>query len=362
MALRLKNEVTVGMVVVAALVVLVVGAFWLSGRTWGEEPQEVVAVFTEVGELKMGNPVKYRGVQVGRITEIELAPGGTGVLVTLEVREDLRLPPQPAVLLSPASLFGDWQAEIITAGSQPDLQFARVQQPGVLPGAALPDITELTAVGARIAEDLETLSERVELAFTEETALDIRRTVENVQEISEQMRGFVAQQTETYDDVSQNVLAATNNIQQATAAVERVAGGVEAEIPAIVANARLASENLRVLSESLQSATQGVPALVARADTTLTTINAVAASAGGVIEQLGPQVAEIGPTIAEARSALATLQRAAARIEQGEGTLGRLLEDPALYEETQAAIATLRRVLADLQANPERYIGAVRIF
>ncbi len=77
---------------------------------------------------------------------------------------------------------------------------------------------------------------------------------------------------------------------------------------------------------------------------------------------LEPQIQEVGPTIVEARAALATLRRAAERIEQGEGTLGRLMEDPALYEETQAAIATLRRVLADLQANPARYIGEVRIF
>ena len=59
---------------------------------------------------------------------------------------------------------------------------------------------------------------------------------------------------------------------------------------------------------------------------------------------------------------MATLQRAAALIEQGNGTLGRLMADPALYEETQAAIATLRRILADLQANPAKYIGAVKVF
>ena len=58
---------------------------------------------------------------------------------------------------------------------------------------------------------------------------------------------------------------------------------------------------------------------------------------------------------------MATLQRAAARIEQGEGTLGRLIEDPALYEETQRAVVSLQRLLADLQANPGRYIGELRI-
>jgi phospholipid/cholesterol/gamma-HCH transport system substrate-binding protein len=64
----------------------------------------------------------------------------------------------------------------------------------------------------------------------------------------------------------------------------------------------------------------------------------------------------------EARQAIATLQRAAAKIEEGQGTLGRLMEDPALYEETQRAVATLRRLLADIQANPAKYVGQLKLF
>ena len=62
------------------------------------------------------------------------------------------------------------------------------------------------------------------------------------------------------------------------------------------------------------------------------------------------------------RATLEVVETAATQIQSGDGTFGRLLADPALYEETQAAIMTLRRLLADIQANPERFIGAVRIF
>jgi phospholipid/cholesterol/gamma-HCH transport system substrate-binding protein len=289
-----------------------------------------------------------------------LAPGGEGVLVTMEVRPGLDMPVQPAVVLAPASLFGDWQASIISMPSMPDLEFTTVALEGVLPGATLPDITELTAVGARIAEDLETLSERVELAFTEETALDIRETVENVQQISEQLTGFVAEQTRTFDQVSQNVLTASANIEQTTARVDQVATQFEqaieeGELQAIVRNARLASENLRELTAQLDTVTNQVPGLINQLEVTLNT-------AGRVVAQLEPATAEIAPTIVEARTAINDLQALLTEVRDPDGTVGRLLEDPALYEETQAAIATLRRVLADLQANPERYIGAIQIF
>lgn len=366
--MRLKNEITVGVVVILGILLTVVGAFWLSGRPWGEPQEDLVAVFREVGELREGNPVKFRGVQVGRISEIELSEAGFGVLVSMEVSPRVDLPADAAVLLAPASLFGDWQASIVSRSTYPETEFTEGNPPEVLPGATLPDITQLTAVGARIAEDLETLAERVELAFTEETAIKIRETIENVQAMSEQLTGFVDQQTGVYRDVSQNVLAATENITQTTARVGRVAGEVEAafldggQVQQILANVRQASQNLEALSTRLDEATVGIPGLVARADTTLGQLGELAASTAVLLEAVEPQIEEVGPAIAEMREALAVIERTMSRIEAGDGTLGRMVEDPALYEETQATIAALRRVLADIQANPARYIGAVRIF
>ncbi len=366
--MRLKNEVTVGIVVFLGIVLLVLSAFWLSGKPWGEEQLEISAVFREVGELREGNPVKFRGVQVGRVIDIELGAAGSGVVVSMQVSPQVVFPDDAGVLLASASLFGDWQASIVSRPTYPELEFTMPVEAGVMPGATLPDITQLTAVGARIAEDLQTLAGRVELAFTEETAIKLRETIENVQAMSEQLTGFVDQQTETYRNVSENVLLAAEDITQTTARVGRVAGEVEAafieggQIQLILQNAEQASTNLQELSVRLEQATEGVPAMVARVDTTLADLGQLATSASVLLDAIEPQVQELGPTLVEARAALATMQRAAERIEAGEGTLGRLIEDPALFEETQAAIATLRRVLADLQANPARYIGEVRIF
>jgi phospholipid/cholesterol/gamma-HCH transport system substrate-binding protein len=360
--MRVKNEVTVGLMVLAGFALLVFGAFWLSGRPWGQEQQEVVAIFRSVGELRQGNPVKYRGVQVGRVTNIELAARGEGVLVEMQIRPDLDLGPNTGVVLGPASLFGDWQANLLGIEEMPHMEFTTAQRGGILPGATMPDITELTAVGARIADDLQTLSERVQLAFTEETALDLRRTIENVGDMSQTLTGFVQQQTGAYADVSRNVLAATQNIQQATQVVTGVAEHVGAEVSVIVANARTASQNLEELSRRLESATVGIPAMVSRADTTLANFGRLAVSADVLLQTLEPQVAEVGPTLVEARQAMAFLQATMSQFQTGGGTLNRLLEDPALYEEMQAAIATLRRMMSDVQANPGRYISQIRIF
>lgn len=363
--MKLKNEVMVGVVVVVGIVLAVLGSFWLSGTPFGEEQAEITAVFSEVGELRAGNPVKFRGVQVGRVMEIEVDASGLGVVVTMMVSSDLELPSDAAVLLAPASLFGDWQAGIVSPSDFPALTFTQGNPPELLRGATLPDITELTAVGARIAEDLETLSERVELAFTEETALEIRQMVENASVIVQQMTGFVDQQTQTYRGVSENILIATEDIATTTARLGQVATNVEGafneggRVDLILTNAQQASANLERLSVQLAATVEGVPGMVARADTTIASLGDLASSASVLLDTLEPQVQELGPAISEARVTLATLQQAATSIEEGDGTLGRMLNDPALYEEMQATITTLRRLLADMQANPERFIGEI---
>ncbi len=365
--MKLKNEVLVGLVVVASLLILAIGGWWLTGRAWGGEERQLVATFRAVGTLGEGNPVKFRGVAVGRVTKITLAPAGNGVFVEMAVVDALTLPRDAGVILSPESLFGDWQAEIVSRSWQPDLVFTTSTSANVLPGATLPDISELTAVAARIAGDIEVLSDRVQLAFTEETAVKIRETIDNVSEVSERMNGFIDQQTRTYGQVGSNVLASTENIRDATATAELAANDIRAainqgDVQRILTNARQASENLNRFSAQLSSAASGVPGLVTRADSTLSSIGRTADGVNDMVRTLGPTIEQVGPTLQEAQRALATLSRAAAKIEEGNGTLGRLIADPALYEETQRAIVTLRRLLADVQANPGKYIGKVNVF
>ena len=365
--MRGKNEALVGLVVIAGLITAVVGGIWLSGRSFGAEERIVRAAFLEVGVLGEGSPVKYRGVRIGRVTEIALSPRGQGVIVTMSVAPDVQFPADAGVLVSPESFFGDWQAAIVSRASVTNLPFTTIPGTDFLPGATLPDITQLTAVAADIAADIQILSDRVQIAFTEETARDIAETVENVAQVSDQLEGFISQQTRTYAQVSQNVLQSTANIRDATAQAETTAVEVRrafttGDVQQALANARRASENLEAFSAALSQAGQGVPGLVGRADTTLATVGRTAASLDSAVRAVTPQLAELGPTLAEARGALATLNRALALVEQGDGTLGRLLQDPAMYEETQRAIVTLRRLLADIQANPGKYIGELQVF
>ena len=365
--MKMKNEALVGMVVLAGIITALVGSLWLSGATFGQEQRELTAVFSEVGVLAEGSPVKYRGVKVGKVTRIRLSPRGDGVLVTLNVAEGVILPRDAGVVVMPESFFGDWQAAVVSRAAWTTLDFVQVPGRDVLPGATMPDITQLTAVAADIAGNLAILSDRIGLAFTEETALDIRRTVGNVEDISGQLKGFMDQQTRLYGQVGSNVLESTRNIRTATSEFTLTARDVRrnfnsGDVQQILANARQASANLNAFSTQLSTAAGGVPGLMARTDTTIASFGRTANTLNTTIAGLQPGLAELPPTIAQARAAMTTLNQAITKINEGNGTMGRLIADPALYEETQRAIVTLRRLLADIQQNPAKYIGQLQVF
>lgn len=84
MDLHYKREVTVGALVLAAIVLFVVGALWLGGKSVGGPGDMTTIEFTSVGNLKEGVPVLISGVNKGKVEQIRLiAPGNVRVMVSL---------------------------------------------------------------------------------------------------------------------------------------------------------------------------------------------------------------------------------------------------------------------------------------
>jgi phospholipid/cholesterol/gamma-HCH transport system substrate-binding protein len=49
------------------------------------------------------------------------------------------------------------------------------------------------------------------------------------------------------------------------------------------------------------------------------------------------------------------------KINGGQGTLGRMVNDPHLYQNSDSLVTELRSLVADIKKNPKRYIN-LRVF
>jgi phospholipid/cholesterol/gamma-HCH transport system substrate-binding protein len=326
-----RNEVTVGLVVIASILLVVFGTIWMRGLRLGHEEVDVKARFHEVGQLLTGSTVKFRGVPIGRVEIIALEPGGDAVIVTMSVSGDVRLPADRVVILAPESMFGDWQAEIVSRSQFRHYDYAETRDPNVLPGYALPDMSRLTAVADQIARNMAIISERFETAFTEQTADNIREAIENIQEVSAQLTGLVGSQQAAIEEVARNLEQTSEAAGQAALTMQRAFAEIETAIGSgrlsgIVSNVERATARTDTLAAILAAASQDLRATAARADTTLRQIGGIASA-----------------------------------VDRGEGTLGLLLRDTALYYSLTEMNAEVQALLSDIRQNPRRYIN-LRIF
>ena len=86
MDLYYKQEVSVGLLVIVAVIGFFAGLMWLTGRSFRANHVPVEVQFSDVGTLSVGDPVQISGVRVGRVADARLEDEGR-VVVTLEVGE-----------------------------------------------------------------------------------------------------------------------------------------------------------------------------------------------------------------------------------------------------------------------------------
>lgn len=321
-----RRDALVGVVILAALVVITLGTLWLQGVMVPGERVDVEAAFSDVGMIQPGAGVKFRGVQIGRIRTVEVDESGEFVRVVMRIDAEVRLPDDAVVVLSPESMFGDWQAEIQAPGRFSEARFTRIDEEGVLPGYALPDISELTAAADEISDNLASLTERVGIAFSEETAQNIASLVANVEEVTTRLADLVDQQATSFTEVTDGVQAAVDEIGGAASQAQRSFAGIDSllvrgNVETSLMNLGTISSNLAALTGELDDTNEDIRNLVLQVDSTF-----------------------------------ARVDRVMTEVEEGDGSLARLLRDPTLAGELEAAAAELTLLLEDIRENPRRYL------
>lgn len=328
-----RSELLVGSVVLGGLFVSVFGTFWLQGKRWGRARTEIHVLMRDAGQLAVGNGVKFRGVNIGRVGDIAVETGGAAVRIELLLEGDLIIEQDAAVVIAPESMFGDWQAEIVTRSRFPRFDFYEVPadarlQGGirVLGGYTLPDLSRLTAVADEVAQNLASLTDRFDRAFSDESADQLAQAIDNMEELTATLRDAVDEQSAQFTGIAEDVRTSTREIAaaltHARGALERIDGVLASgDVDSIIANTRAITADLRGVSGDVSSAS-----------------------------------ARLTETLALADSTMSALSRIAARVERGEGSLGRLISDTTLAIRAEDLLAEFNLLMQDVRANPRKYV------
>jgi phospholipid/cholesterol/gamma-HCH transport system substrate-binding protein len=331
-----STDFLVGATVLIVTAVLVAVVLWVKQADLGGKKAAVVVRTRDVGGIALGNPVVIRGVRAGQVTGIELGERGW-VVLKLGIDRTVSMPSDPVVLLVASSLFGEWQVNVTeSAGVPPDRDLraalAEARTSGdTLAGAVLPDIAQLTSVAGRIAGDVAQVADRVQVAFDDAAAKELRQSIRNFADLSSDLARTINAQSKNLDRISTDVQSGLASVNAAAANLNAFSGRVDSatsrgELQVIVTNSQNAARELVAATTKLRELSDGLARTESRLATAVSRADSVFIKANS-----------------------------------GQGSLGLMLNDPALYRNSDSLVTELRALVADVRKNPRRYLN-VRVF
>lgn len=294
--MKRSNEVTVGVLVTVATIVLVLGTLWLA-RGGLKSGYPLYTRFTWGQNLKQGQPVLLAGVTVGYVGDVRLAREGY-LQVMLRIDDKYTVPKGSTAVVKPIGIFGDVAVALTPPTPVPEASYAEgdTVKPG-LPSADVDQImTRVDSIGRTTALLLNAIETQVVAAGT---LTELHKTVAATAQLTTQLQSVLVEQNRNLNETG----------QAARASMARLANVVDsAQIAATLNNTRIASENTARLVANLDSSN-------------------------------------------------ARIQRILDKAENGDGSLAKLLSDSLFYNDLRRVLGTTDALLADIKANPRKYIN-----
>jgi phospholipid/cholesterol/gamma-HCH transport system substrate-binding protein len=293
--MKTRDEVLVGLVVTAAIVVTVLGSLWLA-RGGLSKGYPLYSKFPWGAGLKQGQPVLLVGVNVGYVDQVELRQDGT-LITTLRIQNDYQVPVTSRATVVPNGIFGDMAVAVTP--SRPDPKAFR---PGdTIPiGPSTPGIGQLTSKADSIARSINAVTSALEHEMVASGGIrDMRNTIAATNRMVSEFAAIASEQ-------SRQLSATMTSLRRATGAID------PAKVDSTLRNFTAASTNMAEMSAQLKETSGKLDAIIAKVDS-------------------------------------------------GNGSAGKLLNDPGVYNDTRALLQRMDSLVADIKKNPKRYIN-VRIF
>lgn len=239
------REVRVGLFVLIGIVAFLTALFTLTDVGTFRGRYYVTTVVETAGGMRRGDPVQMRGVNIGRVSDFEMVPGGVEVL--MEIYNQYPIPEDSRVAISSAGLLGGMLVDI-----QPGSSDTRADREEPLEGIVEGDI--LSSAGG-LTEQAEEVLGRAGLLLSRDNIGSVGTSVSELETLLADLSALASQQR-------QELATLTQSLQQSAAGVERATSGPELE--QAVQNAQSATARLDAASESLGRASTSLETVLSR--------------------------------------------------------------------------------------------------
>lgn len=297
--MKVTRELKVAVLVILSIVLFYWGFSFLKGKNLFDTTTKLYVVYDNVAGLAPSSPVTVNGLTIGKINKIDVLENGK-MLVEMAITNE-------QVQIAKSSL-------------------AEIQGMGIVGGREIAIIVNFDDKNYAVSGD--TLKAANKLGLAEELAVQMEPLKIKVEKLLDNANQLFEGVNSTLDKSTQaNLRLSIASLQQ----------------------------TLDEFSQVAKNANDIVTSNKSKLNTTFTNFEKTAANLTKISDSLAK--ANLASTVKNLEKTLANVSGVLQDVEQGKGSMGKLMKDDALYTNVTKTAKELELLLQDLRLNPTRYIN-----
>ena len=304
---KLSNEAKVAITIVAALVVAFFGFRLMNDMPIFRQSQRVVTYFEKVDGLTTGSYVYLYGVKVGSVNRIELV-GRDSVRVSMNFDLDVEIPKNSVARLESSGLLDEKVILIQPGDSQENVEYGDTIK-GVYSGGMMETLRD---EGQKLSDD-------------------VSQSFDKLNNLLEKLNTVISEDNQTRID---NILV---DLKSTTDEISSMMKNKRGELESSIDHANNFLANLDTLSTTNKTR---IDSVLVGLDNSLRRIE----SLSGELERTGSKLNDI-----------------LTKVNNGDGTLGKLVNNPSLYNNLDSLSAEMKQLVKNINEDPRKYLKHMRL-
>jgi phospholipid/cholesterol/gamma-HCH transport system substrate-binding protein len=288
----MRREIKIGIFLAGAFLIMAVFIFVAGDlSTWFQKPgYDLSVLFPSATGLEKHAAVRLAGVKIGYVKDIRLDERKARVI--LAIWPKYQVPKGSRATLASLGLVGERYIEI-----SPSEQADFLKPGETLEAGATVGFDQIGGLAASIGDDLKAVSVSIRELTSEETKQNLSGILKNLNSFTQELSDFMAANK----------------------------GELETGIQSASQAARGFDQKLGEISRNLNE-----------------TISAVKSVASENEESIKLNLQKLEAVLTELQESIRLLRRSLEKIDRGEGTVGKLVQDPALYDEARETLGQVK--------------------